>query len=123
MVSEDDKSKLLNSLMRSGDPQERLKAIQPSDARREKQLEREAAERASRNDPIETLNEIAEIDPFYALSLARKHGLVWKPAPGTEARVLTRIEQLRPELQANGARARVDEHAGDLSAANGNGAT
>lgn len=36
IVSEEDKSKLLNSLMRSGDPQVRLKAIQLSDARREK---------------------------------------------------------------------------------------
>jgi len=119
MVSEEDKAKLLNSLMRSGDPQVRLKAIQLSDTRREKELEREAAERPDRFDYRKTLDEIGALDPLLAKWLAHSHGITWSiPAPSIGAAV-SKLEQIKEWVLADAMRARGDDRGGSGLEANG----
>jgi hypothetical protein len=102
MVSEEEKTKLLNALMRSQDPQVRLRAIEASDKRREREIERErleAEERRQSENPLDLLSELAEIAPLYAILLAKKNGLLaaWKPkAPEITAdAALAEIESLK----------------------------
>ncbi len=78
-VSEEDKQKLLNSLMRSGDPAVRLRAIELSDKRRVAAEEATRAEQQT-HDPLTCLDAIApDVSPACAWVLAQKAGLGWKP--------------------------------------------
>jgi len=97
-VSEEEKDKLLSSLMRSGDPQVRLRAIEQADKRREREAERERgeAERAAAEcNPLKTLNEIAGLSPILAVMLAQHHGLAWQAPAITVANALGQIEEMK----------------------------
>jgi hypothetical protein len=98
------KDKLLNALMRSQDSQVRLRAIEASDKRRERALEREREEAAQRSpDPELILGEIIERFPLVAIGLAIRDKLPlngkWCKPPDL-ARALTELEQARELLMS-----------------------
>jgi hypothetical protein len=78
-VDEEEKGKLLNELMRSRDPNVRLRAIDLADKRRERALERRREAECELGDPLKTLDAIAVLDPYLAIRLAHAEGLSWEP--------------------------------------------
>jgi hypothetical protein len=105
VVSEEEKDKLLNALMRSQDPQVRLRAIEASDKRREKELERERVAAAEQDhDPRQLLGEIAERNALVALALGRHYGFAKAETwftPAHRAEALKQIEQVRALLMSD----------------------
>jgi len=97
IVSEGDKDKLLNALMRSQDPQVRLRAIEASDKRREREIERARNEEPER-DPYDTLREIEELSPLLAQQLARKHDLDFQLSAEAAKAALVELEKEREFL-------------------------
>ncbi len=98
LVTEEEKTKLLNQLMRTQDPNVRLKAIEQSDKRREREFERQRQrEEENKNaSPAAFLNEIAEIVPIVAIMLAERHETNdWKPKAVTLAAALAQVDELK----------------------------
>jgi len=80
-VSEEEKAKLISVLMRSGNPQVRLKAIELADRRRQREMEEKRAEEEKFGDPLKTLQRIADGWPLLAAVIAKRDG--WAPGKVT----------------------------------------
>ena len=119
-VDEPTKVKLLNALMRSTDPSVRLRAIELADKRREREAERERAEKAQTYDPIATLHKLHAISPALAHVLALTHSVSFALPKLNVHTALMEIDAWRNSiLKADTAGVPADALAVDRTEANG----